>query len=108
MGWGQWEVCLISLGRDGVVPAAGPVEPIENQCDIMQEACCRSLNLLTLVLGQVTQWTKFCLMPWHPANAAARWLLPISSKQFPLGTSLLGHWVFAALGACVHHLEWVV
>lgn len=78
------------------------------QCDIMQEACCRSLNLLTLVLGQVTQWTKFCLVPWHPANAAARWLLPISSKQLSLGTSLLGHWVFAALGACVHHLEWVV
>lgn len=59
MGWGQWEVCLISLGQDGAVSAAGPVERIKiKQCDIMLGAHHRSLNLrqgcgalLTLALG---------------------------------------------------------
>lgn len=46
MGWGQWEVCLVSLGQDGAVSAAGPAEWIKiKQCDIMLGAHHRSLNL---------------------------------------------------------------
>lgn len=73
MGWGQWKVCPSPLARLEWRQQLGQWSPLKiKQCDIMLGARHSNLNLRDRAvgscsdwhwgLGQVTQWTKFCLV----------------------------------------------
>lgn len=86
--------------------------------DIMLGAYHRSLNLrkgcralLTLALETGAGHTVNKILPCCPGILLMQqWgvAAPHLQQAVPLGTLLHGHWVFAALGTCVHHLQWTV